>query len=231
MIAVGDSYAAGSMLVLHKDAADETEGAVLRRAVAALGTFAGEGFQPRDDDDADFLDGEEEEAMMVFLKHPSHPEADSSVQVILGDFKPDGSGEIFLTVHLDKAEDELEPEWEMAAALTANLVAGLNPSLVHLTAWHLDGYGQIYPSTSLLSDSGLPEEFGPWTYVSAEGLTDQLRDRLASLPAFASQPLGDGWLVRAVERPGDEPEEPFRDALNALDREPVIYRSARLAPA
>jgi hypothetical protein len=218
------------MLVLNMDAADETESAVLRRAVAALGTFAGEGFRPRNARDTRFLNGEDE-TMTVFLTHPAYPEVGSSVQVILGDFEPDGSGEIFLTVHLDEPGDVLKPEWEMAVTLTSRLVSGLSPSLVHLTAWHLDGYGQIYPSTRLLPGSGLPEEFGPWTYVSGEGLTDRLRDRLAALPAFASHPLGDGWLVRAVEQPGDEPTKPFRDALSALERDPIVYRSARLAVA
>jgi len=227
---MGDSYAAGSVLVLTANAAVETESAVLRRAVAALGTFAGEGFRPRTASDARFLGGEEE-AMLVFLTHPAHPSVSSSVHVLLGDFEPDGSGEIFLTVHLDEPGDELGPEWEMAVALTSQVVAGLNPSLVHLTAWHLDGYGQISPSTRLLPGSNLPEEFGPWTYVSGAGLTDRLRDRLASLPAFASHPLGDGWLVRAVEHPDDEPTNAFRDALNGLEREPIGYRSARLAIA
>jgi len=228
-MAVGDSYAASSMLVLNMDA-DETESAVLRRAVAALGTFAGEGFRPRNARVARFLDGEGD-AMTVFLTHPAYPDVGSSVQVILGDFGPDGSGEIFLTVHLDEPGDGLRPAWEMAVALTSQLVAGLNPSLVHLTAWHLDGYGTIYPSTRLLPGSSLPEEFGPWTYVSGEGLTDRLRDRLASLPAFASHPLGDGWLVRAVEHPDDEPTDPFLEALNGLAGEPIGYRPARLAIA
>lgn len=224
------SYAAGSKLVLMMDSADETESAVLRRAVAALGTFADEGFRPSDTHSTRFLSGEGE-AMTVFLTHPAHPALGSSIEVGLGDFEPDGSGEIYLTIHLDEPGDELEPEWEMAVTLTSQLMAGLSPSLVHLTAWHLDGHGQIYPSTRLLPGSGLPEEFGPWTYVSGEGLTDRLRDQLASLPAFASHPLGDGWLVRAVEHPGDEPTKLFRDALNALDREPIVYRSARLAVA
>jgi hypothetical protein len=228
LIAMGDSYAAGSMLMLTMDAADEHESAVLRRAVGALGTFAGEGFRPRNARDTRFLNGEGE-ATTVFLTHPAHPDVTSSVHLVLGDFEPDGSGEIFLTVHLGEPGDELEPEWEMAVALTARLVARLSPSLVHLTAWHIDGYGQICPSTRLLPGSSLPEEFGPWTYVSGEGLTDRLRDRLASLPAFASHPLGDGWLVRAVEHPRDKPTKQFLDALNTLEREPIAYRSARLA--
>ncbi|MFI6289571.1 hypothetical protein ACIBCM_33355 [Streptomyces sp. NPDC051018] len=208
--------------------ANETESAVLRRAVAALSTFAGEGFRPSDTRSTRFLGGEGE-VMTVFLTHPAHPALSSSIEVGLGDFEPDGSGEIYLTIHLDEPEDELEREWEMALTLTSQLVAGLRPSLVHLTAWHLDGYGQIYPSTHFLPGSGLPAEFGPWTYVSGEELTDRLRGRLASLPAFASHPLGDGWLVRAVEHPGDEPTKPFRDALNTLNREPIVYRSTRLA--
>jgi hypothetical protein len=227
---MGDSYAAGSMLVLTVDAADETASAVLRRAVAALGTFAGEGFRPSDTHSTRFLSGEGK-AMTVFLAHPAYPATGSTIEVGLGDFEPDGSGEIFLTVHLDEPGDELEPEWQMAAALTLRLVTALRPTLAHLTAWHLDGYGEIYPSTRLLPGSGLPEEFGPWTYVSGESLTDQLRDVLASLPAFASHPFENGWLVRAVENPGEEPTEPFRDALNALGREPIGYRSARLAVA
>jgi hypothetical protein len=230
VIALGDSYAAGSKLVLTMDAANETESAVLRRAVAAMGTFAGEGLRPNDDSSARFLSGEGE-AVLVFLTHPAHPEVTSSIQVLLGDFEPGVSGEIFLTIHLDETGDEVGPEWEMAVALTSQLVAGLSPSLVHLTAWHLDGYGKIYPSTRLLPGSSLPEEFGPWTYVSGEGLTDRLRDRLASLPAFASHPLGDGWLVRAVEHPGDEPAESFWDALDTLERDPIAYRPARLAVA
>jgi hypothetical protein len=231
VITVGSSYAAGSKLILNLDAAGGTESALLREAVAALGAFAGEDFQPHDASDARFLSGEENEAVLVFLTHPAHPAASSSVQVLLGDFEPDGSGDIFLTVHLDEPEDELGPEWEMAITLTSRLVARFSPTVAHLTAWHLDGYGQISPSTRLLSGSGLPEEFGPWTYVSGAGLTDRLRDQLASLPAFASHPYGDGWLVRAVESPGDELTESFRDALDALDPAPVVYRSARLAVA
>ena len=229
-MAMDDSYAAGSELVLQMEASDETESTVLRRAVAALGRFAGEGFQPKGVRSARFLNGEGE-ALTVALTHPSHPALNSWVHVSLGDFEPDGVGTIFLTVHLDDPGDVLEQEWEMAVALTSQLVAGLSPSLAHLTAWHLDGYGEIYPSKRLRAGCNLPEEFGPWTYVSGKGLTDQLRVRLAALPAYASEALGDGWLVRAVENPGAEPTEQFLHALKALDAEPITYRAARLAAA
>ncbi|MGW4161405.1 hypothetical protein [Streptomyces sp. NPDC004788] len=231
-----DAYAAGSELVLRMEASDETESAVLRRAVAALGRFAGEDLQPKGARSARFLNGEGE-AMTVALTHPAHSALNSWVQVSLGDFEPDGVGSVFMTVHLDEPGDVLQQEWEMAVALTTQLVAGLSPSLVHLTAWHLDGHGQIYPSTRLRPGSHLPEEFGPWTYVagvagvSGKVLTDQVRRRLAALPAYASQPLGDGWLVRAVENPAVEPTEHFLDALKALDTEPIAYRAARLAAA
>jgi hypothetical protein len=46
---------------------------------------------------------------------------------------------------------------------------------------------------------GRPEKFGPWTYFAGDGLTDRLRERLAALPAFATGPLGGGWLVWALE--------------------------------
>ncbi|MEV1063920.1 hypothetical protein [Streptomyces sp. NPDC050263] len=229
-MAMDDSYAAGSELVLQVEASDETESTVLRRAVAALGQFAGEGFQPKGARSTRFLNGEGE-AMTVALRHPAHSALNSWVHVSLGDFEPDGVGTIFLTVHLDEPGNVLKQEWEMAVALTSQLVGGLSPSLAHLTAWHLDGYGEIYPSKRLRPGSNLPEEFGPWTYVFGKGLTDQVRDRLAALPAYASQALGDGWLVRAVEDPGDEPTEQFRDALKALDTEPIAYRAARLAAA
>ncbi|WP_369185238.1 hypothetical protein [Streptomyces sp. Y1] len=225
-----DAYGAGSELVLRMEAADETESTVLRRAVAALGRFAGEGLQPNGDRSARFLNGEGE-AVMVALTHPAFPALNSWVQVSLGDFEPDGVGSIFLTVHLDEPGDVLAQEWEMAVALTSQLVAGLSPNLAHLTAWNLDGYGQIYPSTRVRPGSNLPEEFGPWTYVSGQGLADQVRVRLAALPAYASQALGDGWLVRAVENPGDEPTEQFQDALMSLDSEPITYLAARLAAA
>lgn len=225
-----DDYAAGSELVLQMEASDETESTVLRRAVAALGQFAGEGFQPKGVRSTRFLNGEGE-AMTVALTHPAHSALNSWVHVSLGDFEPDGVGTIFLTVHLDEPGDDLKQEWEMAVALTSQLVVGLGPSLAHLTAWHLDGYGKIYPSKRLRPGSNLPEEFGPWTYVSGKGLTDQVRARLAALPAYASQALGDGWLVRAVEHPGAEPTEQFQDALEALDTEPITYRAARLATA
>ncbi|MGW1717620.1 hypothetical protein [Streptomyces sp. NPDC002156] len=229
-MAMDDSYAAGSQLVLQMEASDGTESTVLRRAVTALGQFAGEGFEPKGARSTRFLNGEGA-AMRVALTHPAHSALNSWVHVSLGDFEPDGVGTIFLTVHLDEPGDVLKQEWEMAVALTSQLVAGLNPSLVHLTAWHLDGYGEIYPSTRLRPGSHLPEEFGPWTYVSGNGLTDQVRVRLAALPGYASQALGDGWLVRAVENPGAEPTEQFRDALKALDTEPITYRAARLAAA
>lgn len=225
-----DSYAAGSELVLQMEASDETESTLLRRAVAALGQFAGEGLQPKGARSTRFLNGEGE-AMTVALKHPAHSALNSWVHVSLGDFEPDGVGTIFLTVHLDEPGDVLKQEWEMAVALTSQLVAGLSPSLAHLTAWHLDGDGEIYPSKRLRPGSNLPEEFGPWTYISGKGLTEQVRVRLAALPAYASQALGDGWLVRAVENPGAEPTEQFRDALKALDTEPITYRAARLAAA
>ncbi|MFC8078013.1 hypothetical protein ACFUN8_21020 [Streptomyces sp. NPDC057307] len=220
-------YAAGSELVLKTGASEST---VLRRAVAALGQFADEGFQPKGARSTRFLNGEGE-AMTVALTHPAQPALNSWVHVSLGDFEPDGDGTIFLTVHLDEPGDVLKQEWEMAVALTSQLVAGLSPSVAHLTAWHLDGCGRIYPSTRLRPGSNLPEEFGPWTYVSGKGLTEQVRVRLAALPAYASQTLGDGWLVRAVENPGAEPTEQFRDALKELDTEPITYRAARLAAA
>lgn len=225
-----DDYAAGSELVLRMEASDETRSTVLRRAVAALGQFAGEGFQPKGARSTRFLNGEGG-ARRVALKHPAHSALNSWVHVSLSDFEPDGGGTLFLTVHLDEPGDVLKQEWEMAVALTSQLVVGLSPSLAHLTAWHLDGYGEIYPSERLRSRSNLPEEFGPWTYISGKGLTDQVRVRLAALPAYASQALGDGWLVRAVENPGAEPTEQFLDALNALDTEPITYRAARLAAA
>ncbi|MFJ9825200.1 hypothetical protein ACIRSU_12590 [Streptomyces sp. NPDC101160] len=231
--AMDDAYAAGSELVLRMEASDDTESTVLRRAVAALGRFAGEDLQPKGARSTRFLNGEGE-AMTVALTHPAHSALNSWVQVSLGDFEPDGIGSVFMTVHLDEPGDVLQLEWEMAVALTTQLVAGLSPGLVHLTAWHLDGHGQIYPSTRLRPGSNLPEEFGPWTYVSGasgKGLTDQVRHRLAALPAYASQPLGDGWLVRAVENPAAEPTEQFLDALKALDTEPITYRAARLAAA
>ncbi|WP_411079710.1 hypothetical protein [Streptomyces sp. cmx-18-6] len=225
---MGDSYAAGSQLVVQ---AKPSESAMLRRAVAALGQYAGEGFQPKGTRSARFLNGEEEEAMTVTLTHPAHSALNSWVQVSLGDFAADGVGTIFLTVHLDELSDTLTQEWAMAVALTSQLVAGLSPRLAHLTAWHLDGHGQVYPSTRLRPGSNLPGEFGPWTYVSGERITDQVRVRLSALPGYASQPLGNGWLVRAVENPGAEPTEQFRDALRELDTEPIIYRAARLAAA
>ncbi|PWS45794.1 hypothetical protein DKT74_08495 [Streptomyces sp. ZEA17I] len=169
--------------------------------------------------------------MTVTLTHPAHSALNSWVQVSLGDFEPDGVGVIFLTVHLDEPGDSLMQGWEMAVALTSQLVACLNPGLAHLTAWHLDGHGQIYPSTHLRPGSNLPDEFGPWTYVSGERLTDQVRVRLSALPGYASQPLGNGWLVRAVENPGAEPTERFRNALRDLDTEPINYRAARLTAA
>ncbi|WP_405613108.1 hypothetical protein OG292_12965 [Streptomyces sp. NBC_01511] len=225
-----DSYAAGSELVLRMEASDETRSTLLRRAVAALGQFAGEGFQPKGARSTRFLNGEGE-AGMVALKHPAHSALNSWVHVSLGDFEPDGGGTIFLTAHLDEPGDVLQQEWEMAVALTSQLVVGLGPSLAHLTAWHIDGYGQIYPSIGLRPGSGLPDEFGPWTYVSGKGLTDEVRVRLAALPAYASRAFGDGWLVRAVESPGAEPTEQFWDALKELDTEPITYRAARLAAA
>ncbi len=225
--AMGDSYAAGSELVLQTKVSEST---VLRRAVAALGQFAGEGFEPKGARSTRFLNGEGE-AMTVALTHPAHPALNSWVHVSLGDFEPDGVGTVFMTIHLDEPGDVLQREWEMAVSLTAHLVAGLSPIMAHLTAWHLDGHGQIYPSTRLRPGSNLPEEFGPWTYVSGEGLTEQVRVRLSALPGYASQTLGDGWLVRAVENPGAEPTEQFRDALKELDTEPIIYRAARLAAA
>ncbi|MFF2642149.1 hypothetical protein ACFVUB_20175 [Streptomyces niveus] len=222
-----DSYAASSKLVLQMDGSEST---VLRGAVAALGQFAGEGLQPKGARSTRFLNGEGE-TVRVALRHPAHSALNSWVHVSLGDFKPDSVGTIFLTVHLDEPGDVLKQEWKMAVALTSQLVVGLSPILAHLTARHLDAYGQIYPSTRLRPSSSLPEEFGPWTYVSGKGLTDQVRVRLAALPAYASQALGDGWLVRAVENPGTEPTEQFRDALKELDTEPITYRAARLAAA
>lgn len=225
-----DAYAAGSELVLRTETSDETKSAVLRRAVAALGQFAGEGFQPKGARSARFLGGEGE-ARMVALTHPAFSALNSWVHVTLGDFEPGGVVTVFSTVHLDEPGDVLAQEWEMAVALTSQLVAGLGPTLAHLTAWHLDGYGDIYPSTRLRPASQLPEEFGPWTYVSGNGLTDPIRGRLAALPAYASQAFGDGWLVRAVDHPGAEPTGQFLDALAALDPEAITYRPPRLAAA
>ncbi|GAB3885753.1 hypothetical protein GCM10029964_048930 [Kibdelosporangium lantanae] len=166
----------------------------MRRAVAALGTFAGEEFRPNGGRDARFLSGEEDEAMVVFLTHPALPGPGSSVHFVLGDEEPDGSVEISVAVHRDEPGDDINPEWELAATLASRLVADLRPNVAHLTAWHIDGYGRIYPSTGVLADSGLPREFGPWTYVSGAGLTDRLGDQLASLPVLASHPLPtDGW--------------------------------------
>ncbi|MGW1991346.1 hypothetical protein [Embleya sp. NPDC001921] len=226
---MGDSYAAGGNLVLRMDASGETESALLRRAVAALGRFGDDDLRPYGARSTRFLGGEGE-AVSVLLRHPAHPAANSWIRVSLGD-STKGVGEIFMTVHLDEPGDELGPEWEMAVTLISRLVEGVSPILAHVTAWYLDGEGQIYPSGRLLPDSHLPEEFGPWTYVSGERLTDQLRDRIASLPAYASESLANGWLVRAVNHPREEPTMPFRDALNALDREGIAYRSPRLAAA
>lgn len=225
MTNVDDAYAASSELVLRMEASDGTESALLRRAVATLGPFAGESFQPKGGRSTRFLDGEGE-AMTVALTHPSFSALNSWVHVSLGDFEPDGAGTIFLTVHLDEPGDVLDQEWKMAVAVTPNLVRGLRPSLVQLTAWHLDNDDNVYPSKRLRPGSALPEEFGPWTYVAGEALTDQIRDQLAALPAHASEALGDGWLVRAVENPGDEPTDEFRAALEALG---ACYRTPRLA--
>ncbi|PPK63707.1 hypothetical protein V5P93_002204 [Actinokineospora auranticolor] len=223
---MGDSYMAGSVLVLAAGAVNMPESAVLRGAVAALGTFGGAGFQPSGARSARFLGGEGE-AVTVALKHPAYPAANSWVQLMLGDADPGASVELFLTVHLDEP-DPLGPEWEMALSLATQLVTGLGPSLAHLTAWHVDSHEPSYASRRLLPGSVLPEEFGPWTYVSGAGLTDQLRERLAALPAHASRPLGDGWLVRAVEHPGDEPADSLHDALDTLGPDPIAYRPARL---
>lgn len=220
-----DDYAAGSRLILP--VSDETESALLRRAVAALGPFAGEGLQPNGSRSARFLGGDGD-ATGVHLRHPAYSALNSwiNVSVAREDFN-----EIFLTIHLDEPGDNLGLDWEMAVALTSQLVVSLDPRLAHLTAWHIDGHGKIYPSTRLLPSSQLPEEFGPWTYICGEWLTGPLRDQLASLPAYASHALGNGWLTRAVKHPADEPTQSFLDALTTLDREPISYRRPRLAAA
>jgi hypothetical protein len=219
-----DSYLAGGKLVVPTTPG-ETGSALLRRAVAA----AGGGLRPSGTRSTRFLDGAGE-ATMVALEHAAYPPRDSRVQMLLGDPGPDGFGEIFLTVHLHEFDDEVDREWELAMSLTSLLVAGMDPAVAHVTAWQLDGYGTIYPSTRRVSGSVLPEQFGPWTYVGGE-ITDRLRGRLASLPAHASHPFGNGWLVRAVEHPRHPPAEPFRSALRELGPAPIGYRPARLTAA
>ncbi|GAA0898351.1 hypothetical protein GCM10009557_73590 [Virgisporangium ochraceum] len=104
-----------------------------------------------------------------------------------------------------------------------------------------DGFGEIFLTVHLhefddevdrrVPGCVLPEQFGPWTYVCGEELTDRLPGRLASLPAHASHPFGNGWLVRAVEHPRHPPAEPFRSALRELGPAPIGYQPARLAAA
>ena len=226
-----DDYAAGSVLAVRPEPG-ESRNALLRRAAAALGPYAGEALRPSGARSTRFLDGEGD-AEHVALRHPAYPSLNSWVNIGLGDFDPDGGATVFLTVHLDEEGDPLQTAWAMAETLTEQLIARLAVTVAHLTAWHLDGHGDVHPSTRLRPGSGLPEQFGAWTYVGAAPAGESCA-RLAALPVRASGPHGNGWLVRVVDRPGAQPPEGFREALEALkalDGEPTTYLAPRLDPA
>ncbi|MCP5060089.1 MAG: hypothetical protein GY937_25585 [bacterium] len=74
---------------------------------------------------------------------------------------------------------------------------------------------------AVLRDEHVPRTFAPWTYVSLEGLGDDVVAGLRGLPDCTIREAANGVVIEAVEDVHSPPTQRFVDALAAL---PVVPR-------
>lgn len=84
----------------------------------------------------------------------------------------------------------------------------------------VNGRGDGDEEERLPSDAEIDRQIPPtvtaWNYLGPRRMTSALRDALRALPAFRSEPLGDGWLLRPVDDYADEPAGDFLEAYARL---------------
>lgn len=74
--------------------------------------------------------------------------------------------------------------------------------------------------TTVLKDVHVPRTFAPWTYLSLEGLEDQVVNGLKGLPDCRIREAVNGIVIEAVDNVHSHPTQRFINAVAALPIEP-----------
>lgn len=226
----GSGYVVGGLLVIEAGRHGPRD-RLLRTAVAALGELSGEAFVPEGRLDIAFLAGDRS-ATSVSLTHPRFPilddDAISWLSLAVDTYEPEPWEAIFVGIHIGDSVEHLAVEWEVGLAVMPRLVLALSPALAFMNAWSLDTDSEVLPSGTPVPGRAIPSLFTAWTYVGPP-LRDDERRSLAHLPAVESTPLGEGWLVRAVDHVSDVPNRDFLTALEHLGEPGASYQPPKLA--
>lgn len=124
---------------------------------------------------------------------------------------------------LGKDDEQLDHGWTVGLELSTLLVAALGAGLAFLNGGAIDDERSVFPADRSIDR---PETITPWTYFGKAMLDASLRTTLEALPAFRSEPLGEGWQIQSVERLTDTPPPALLAALENLDP-PIAYLGPR----
>ena len=185
--------------------------------------------QPLRQHDRDAVSGESPSPFVNFL-HPNFLPADvyptSRVTITSAPLKGGHTDMLMVGLILGHDGEQLENGWRIGLQMAPVLAAELGAGLGFLNGGPIEDDRTVLPPDR--DPRKLPSTMTPWTYIGPDLLDPKLRSALEALPAFVSEPVGDGWQVRAVESIVDEPSPGFRQALREIADEPIVYMGPRL---
>ncbi|MEI9852763.1 MAG: hypothetical protein WDN24_20035 [Sphingomonas sp.] len=216
-----------ALLLVPWPSAPWADGALLRCAADAIGPLNGKPFSGSGSRARAFLEGRTA-AARISLIHPDFG-ADSVYEnawVSLG-VAPDAklaADILVLSIHLGNPENRVDCQWNLALELVSRLITAVKPSSSCMNGRLVDTDGSALPPERTLAQ-GFPERITPFVYLGASELTVDLCDALSRLPAFRSQPCGDGWMLVLVESLSERPSEGLLREIGKAAGRTVTYLS------